>query len=432
MLKKKFTITSSIYFFLGLFSTSPALSLPVGGYISFFTIFLLIANIHLLVGGHGNSIGGKDSILYKYYTLWLFVGILSGLFGTLYFQGEEQSWSSTAIGSIPKVLQYIIIAFFVKRNKKRDEIVKSLLWGLLIGMIMNIGWSVIDAVLFYLTGDSINNTIFAGYAEAVGARYGILSLTYGPTIRSSGFNMDPANIGLFIIIVFAYALRAHKRLLIALCVLGVFATASMTAIVGMIMSAFIYYLKKPQVIVRSLVTAAISVGVIISIIPKDNIVVESVGILMDSRIEQKKEAGNDKDNQRIVYLKYFVPAIVEMPTSLIIGTGFFTSSYPYLKSNFCKVEEFRPYDPEQTYIAVFFDCGLVGFIFFILLYKGLYTKFYRKDYDDASDDDIIQYAGIEGTLSAFLFYHYVLYSVTMLIAIAGVFKISKKYVYKQK
>lgn len=432
MSKIKFANILIFYFLLGLTSTAPALAIPVGGYISLFTIFLAVCTLHLLFCFGSNKVPKSDARNYRYYMLWLIAGVLSGLFGAVYFQGEPELWSQTSFGSISKVLHYILIAILIGKNNRREEIVKYLLYGLLWGMIMNIGWSVIDAVMFYLTGDSINNTVFAGYAEAVGARYGILSLTYGPTIRSSGFNMDPANVGLFIIIVFAYALRAHKKLLIALCVLGVFATASMTAIVGMMMSAFIYYLRKPQVIVRSLISATVIVAIIIAILPRENIVVESVGILMDSRIEQKKEAGNDKDNQRIVYLKYFVPAIEEMPTSLIIGTGFFTSSYPYLKSNFCKAEEFRPYDPEQTYIAVFFDCGLIGFIFFCFFYKGIFSKFFRKDYDDVEEDEIIQYAGIEGTLSAFLFYHYVLYSVTMLIAIAGIFKISKKYVYKQK
>ena len=47
------------------------------------------------------------------------------------------------------------------------------------------------------------------------------------------------------------------------------------------------------------------------------------------------------------YFSKFLPAVLDEPRYLVIGTGYMTASYPYLINGYTS-EEFFPYDPESS------------------------------------------------------------------------------------
>ena len=76
----------------------------------------------------------------------------------------------------------------------------------------------------------------------------------------------------------------------------------------------------------------------------------------------------------------------------------------------------RAYDPEQTYFSNYFDLGLWGFLAFLLLHFYIMKQSYKKR---QNLDFLRAFSGAEGVMIAFMGYHYTIYSVSMLIIIAG-------------
>ena len=146
----------------------------------------------------------------------------------------------------------------------------------------------------------------------------------------------------------------------------------------------------------------------------DGVYGQMIGAVSD-RLEEKSESDtSDKDNARAMYWKNFIPAVINSPTALVIGTGYGTASYAYINGGF--VNRKGAYDPEQTYFSNYFDLGLWGFLAFLLLHFYIMKQSYKKR---QNLDFLRAFSGAEGVMIAFMGYHYTIYSVSMLIIIAG-------------
>lgn len=360
----------------------------------------------------------------SYFKKWCIISVLSSLFGFLFFLGNVE-WQNAALELIPKILMYYLFFSLLSSSLNALEYCKYLVRGLIYGMIFNIIVAVLDAVVFYLSGYSIVNEYFKYYISLSDIRYGMISLVLGPTIRSCGLNIDPANIGLFVTVLAAYSLKSKNVIYYIFSVLGVLASLSHTGFLGIVIVTIIHYItnRNWKVLIRGIVAASI-VAILFSMVPISDINgISQMGEAFIERSEEKLDSDGVEEAARMSYWGNFIPAAIGQPSALLIGTGYGTASYAYLKNKLVDTK-FFPYDPEQTYFSTYFDIGLLGFIFFFTLLFGLTKLLYRRD--NAPDYVYIISSGLIGSMIAFAGYHYTVYSVYMLFLIAGIIIVSYK------
>jgi hypothetical protein len=412
---KKFVFGS-----LGFTATTSILVFPILGlYIKVFNVIFALA-IFLLIFDKRKQI--IRYTLDNKYLLWMLISLLSSLFGALYFM-ELEEFQSAALSFVPKIILYTVFYLLLKYSYNSSTLSVSLCNGLLLGCVFNLIWAIVDALLYYSTGISITNNLFASYLTAADIRYNQASLIIGGTIRACGINYDPANIGLFAPIVALYGLKKRSYVIYGLSVVSIFASLSHTAFLGIIVVTLyhLYTSKHRFVALLSFMAVVFAAFIVFSYFKSDATLQMAEAFV--ERTEQKTEGGEMQGNRGEYWLN-FIPAAIHQPSALIIGTGYFTASYPYLKNNLTR-HDIEPYDPEQTYFSTYFDIGLIGFIIFIGLLYGLYSRS-KIQANFGINHYIIIHAGIVGSAVAFLGYHYTLYSVVMLIIIAGIVLCDKR------
>ena len=406
------------FFCLGFFSTAQTFALVRGGTTyHFFSLTLYIVILYLFLNMSKDK-KTKDRA-YIYFKKWLIISVISSLYGYLFFEIINlHEFSKTSLSFLPKIVGYLIFVYLFKKNDNSSLYSEYLIKGLLFGFSANAIWALIDAVVYYMYGYSINNMTFNAYIMANDVRYEMLSIISNGRIRSAGFNADPANIGLFSSILAFYSLYSKNLFYLLLALIGAMSSISTTALLGILGALFYFILTSKKV----MPVIFLILFVIILLYILFNVDSYAVTMLRDGifdRAVSKTESGGDE--ARLSYNLNFLPCILQIPSSLVIGTGFLTASYPYLIGNYI-VESFKPYDPEQTYISTFFDCGLIGFFFFCLLLKFLYIKFKATiKFVKNDNNNNFLFAGIMGMLLSFCTYHYTLYSVEMLIFICCIF-----------
>lgn len=361
--------------------------------------------------------------LNKYYFLWTLIGVASCLFGLVYFWGDPE-WQLAAVGFIPKLILYFLLYLLLKNTKHSFKYATYLINGLMLGVFVNLAWAIADALIFYSSGISITNELFYSYIVATDTRMGMLSLILGDIIRSGGLNGDPANIGLFAPIFASYGLYRKKYWMIIVAIVGAFSSISIVAFASITIVFLIYLFSDKKKFIQGLVVLTIlviAISYFYSVTDDTSLkMVEAV----TERVEGKAESdASDKENARMMYWVNFVPAVINNPTALVIGTGYGTASNAYLSENLVSHEKI-PYDPEQTYFSTYFNCGLSGFIFFLLLYMWVLKKSYIRCKTLNQKIWFQLFAGTEGAMIAFNGYHYTIYSVTMLYLIAGIVLLS--------
>ena len=406
---------------LGFFSTASCLAIILPfGIVSFYTIcqglsmFILIRSKK-----RSNYVKGVAD---DYFILWIGLSLLSCLFGYLYFIGEPL-WQKQAVGCIPKILIYLFFYLLLRKDSNRFIYVKYILVGVIIGAAINCCWAMIDAIIYYLQGISITNELFRSYILAADMKYEELSLIREPFIRSSGLNGDPANIGMLAPILAAYALYSKKSLLYVLSIGAVFASVSIVALASIFIITVIYLVSNLKNLKRGIIVLLVAPIFIIPIMSLNDDLSKLMFEAVRMRLESKQDAveGNDKDNARLVYWVDFLPAAASHPTFLLIGTGYGTASRAYNDLGFVTEGGKFPYDPEQTYCSTYFNCGLIGFMAFILLYIMLIKRSNKMiTYCQDKDMWLLLFSGLLGSTMAYMGYHYTLYSVSMLILISGV------------
>lgn len=414
-----------LFVLLGASSTMSIVGWIIGGrFLSLFSIFLAASVLFLILCPKIKFTVESKSDIHFY--IWMLVSLLSCVFGYLYFSGMSR-WQEASVSGISKIFLYSIILFLLCRSKRRLRYVRYIAKGLLLGIIINVVWCIVDAVIFYSLGYSITNQLFSSYIEAKEIRYGMVSLitSGGGQIRCSGLNYDPANIGIFTPILTMYSLKSQKKILLVLSFLSVFASVSILALVGIVL-IFAVHLLSYKKFTKSLITIFISIGILFVLVSTNSKLSERMSKAVSNRIEMKEDVSGLGDTNRNVYFAEFFPMILENPMYLIIGTGFNTASYAYKETEYLKNSSLWPYDPECTYISFFFDCGLIGFSFFVLLLCTLYKKFNMLMHLNINYITLL-YSAIVGTIIAFWGYHYTLYSVAMLIIICAIAVNTKDY-----
>lgn len=296
-----------------------------------------------------------------------------------------------------------------------------LIKGLYVGFLINIIVAIIDSGVYYATGYSLTNTLFADFIAAYRANStNAIALATEEGIRSSGLNVDPSDVGMFAIILTIYALYKRKYYVIVLAFIGCLASISIVGLAGMIL-ALIIHIKLMKFTHRTIMGIIISVVVVVFVASKVS-VIDTMRFATTARIEMKEASYDDKDNRRAQYWIKFIPAVVKSPLSLIIGNGYYTASYAYRKVG-CTFAYF-PYDPEQTYFAYYFDLGLIGFVIMLMMYWQTFKKLKRRYEYAERNEDLYSLAGIEGIAIAFLGYHYTIYSVVMLMTMCAIVQVS--------
>lgn len=408
-----------LYLLFGFFSTSPVLGakMPWGSYMTFYNIVLPIILAELLLTP---NIKYKSNGIITKYILWAVIGLLSCGFGYVYFWGEPQ-WQKNALFYVPYVIVYLLMFILMLHKSDAAKRCSYLIKGLYVGFLVNIIVAIIDSGVFYATGYSLTNTLFADFIAAYRANStNAIALATEEGIRSSGLNVDPSDVGLFSIILTIYSLYKKKYYLIVLAIIGCLASISIVGLAGMLLAVLIH-IKLLKLSPRAILGIFFSI-VLLVIVASKVPVFETMRLATTARVEMKEGTYDDKDNKRAQYWIKFIPAVVESPLALIIGNGYYTASYAYRKVG-CKFAYF-PYDPEQTYFAYYFDLGLTGFIIMLMMYWQAYKILKRRYKTFGMKEDLYPIAGIEGIAIAFLGYHYTIYSVVMLMTMCSIIHVS--------
>lgn len=416
---RKVEIRIVFMWLLGFSATSPLLSLPLGGHlISLYTIVLAIVFVILVHETRGTMGYYKKTPLDVRFNRWCALGLISSVFGFFFFWGDD-TWMSASVSFVPKIILYFLLFYLIGRSRNNHEYCRAICYGIIWGLIINICWSVADAFIFYISGVSITNELFAYYIAISDIRFGVISLTIGGTIRSCGLNIDPANIGLFAPIVALYGLYSKRYVIYGLSILSIFASLSHTAFVSVVLVTFFYFFfvsKKRLVSLIGLILIGSAIIVLLSVVE-----IGALTQMQEAFIERTEEKadGSELEGERGRYWVTFIPAAIRQPTAFFIGTGYFTASYPYIKNKYVHLD-LIPYDPEQTYFSMYFDIGLIGLIIYLSLLIGIYKSSKRLIRRNGDKQSLIINSGIVGSSVAALGYHYTLYSVIMLIIICGI------------
>lgn len=410
-----------LYILFGFFSTSPVLGLkmPWGSYMTFYNILLPVILIELMVSKQTKF--KLDGIISKY-ILWAIIGLLSCGFGYIYFWGEP-AWQKNALFYVPYVIVYLLMFILMLLKKDASHRCSYLIKGLFLGFLVNIIVAIIDSGIYYTSGYSLTNTLFADFIAAYRANStNAIALATEEGIRSSGLNVDPSDIGMFCIILTIFALYKRKYYLIILAFIGCLASISIVGLAGMLLAILIHIrlLKFTPKTILGIVISVVLLVIVASKVP----VFETMRFATTARIEMKEGTYDDKDNKRAQYWVKFIPAVLHSPNALLIGNGYFTASYAYREVG-CKFAYF-PYDPEQTYFAYYFDLGLIGFVIMLMMYWQTYKKLKHRYKESELNEDLYPIAGIEGIAIAFLGYHYTIYSVVMLMTMCAIVHVSSR------
>jgi hypothetical protein len=297
--------------------------------------------------------------------------------------------------------------------KKVGERPNFLMKGILLGMIFNVGICIVESIIYYLTGVAIIKDFLTFTNGDTIAR----TIVRGDSIRSTGFTVDPATVALYAVMLTSYGWYKKKYLYVVLSFICSFATLSATMIVGVLMITMYHMRESKKNFVRIAAVSAISVLLFFSI---DNPALDMLKDNMVERMDEKVETG---DARRADYWSMFPEAVFFSPHALLIGTGYMTASYAYIKIDPTIPKDF-PYDPEQQFFANFFDWGLAGLLVWLSLYFAIYKKMrvlYRTH--RAENMDPIYLSFVESVMIVCLFYHYTLFVVIMLLLMCAIYRV---------
>lgn len=420
---KQLKVMSNLFFAMALFATMPIITVRnISIFNLLFILMLLVLAFSFLSNARYSKVyvGGTPKRLY----LWFMGGIISTIIGYSYYSFVDAGkWSASAISYLPKILLYFAFAIFIINNSNRKFYAKAIVSGLFWGAVINCVWSIIDGASYYILGISLNNTIFSSYAINNGIRYNMISLCIGGLIRASGFNYDPAHMGLMSPIVVCIGLRKKNYILIMIGLLSILTSASTTALAVTLIVVLIHAKKFLGGFTRKISMAQILAIVAVLVICvigfiKYNQYLFSAIEKFSNRVTSTYVNGGE-DNMRIIYLKYFPKAILNAGIGNIFGTGFGTSSFWYVKDSSILDHigsgYYFPYDMEMTYIAYFFDLGIIGIG--LLGSLVLKTSRYIKTRID-ENPYLISYVLISVQAVSCLFYHYIFNAVQILTLIS--------------
>lgn len=439
------SIRSTLLFLCGVFATMPILTFK--GRTLFNIVFILTIGVLSL------SVSGIKKLfvvrgIKRYLFFWLCWALVSAVVG-LWVSMKHPELGPPIIPYIPKLILYIL--FFLLCNAQGKDVIGNsslIIRGVFAGCVLNLVWGIMDAACYYLLGFSINNDLFFKNYRVLGSfsgRGATLILNTGQ-IRAAGFNYDPAQFGFMCPFVAFYALKRRSILLYALAIAGILASSSTTAVVG-VFAVTLYHLasgklqgKTTKLLKRDAIMIAtvlvIGVGALYIYSKQISSFVYRAGALFYERVSFVY-FNEEVEDLRWLFVRYLPDAMMRlgplMLTGLGLGTAFFGYSHnaevAHLFHNppYYDKPPLAVYDMENTYIAYLMDLGVVGLGLFVFFMMGILRALKRRGKEiQLGHIDTVIYCGIIATMISFLFYHFILFSVHLLIQISATLIIDKR------
>ena len=421
-------------FLLGFTSTMPIIGIALGSRdISFFRL------LFLLTIGYCGICTVKSGIRIGYGTklllLWLAIGVIACFCGAIFLFSSAPEWSEVSSAYISKVLSLMFFALVWCSQPNVETNNKYVAKGFILGCVMNCIWASVDAAGFYLLHGSIHNKVFQAYALRHEIRYGMMSITEGGLIRSAGFNSDPAHIGFIAPIIVCYSIVRKKYWLFLLGVAAVLASASTTALVTsmMVIVVNVYWNTKKRLNIKGAIVVCICVmlAIIITLVYQNSFsnVLISAYSHFSARINSVY-LNPSRRNIRLEYVMFVFRAMGHVFPYILLGSGFGTASLGYVRDpyviNLFGDDYYFPYDMENTYIAYFFDTGIVGIIIFIIMLKYLTVSYWYSARRKKDDFYITIWCVICSSLFTLSLYHYILFGPQMLMFTVALSQVDKE------
>ncbi len=433
IVKNKLTSQSMynlIIYATGILVTMPIITIKLGGrHISAFSLsfslFILYMALEVFYSKQDVHIGKMS----KAYAGWLFIALISSVFGLFYFSSMP-SWYAIVQSYIPKILLFFVLLVLFVLSDHKEQIIRKLLKGFLIGCTLNLIWTSIDGISFYVTGYSLNNMIFADFARINLPERPYISIILPSGIRSTGFNYDPAHLGGIIPITILYGALRKNYYLVGLSLLAVVFSQSTTSLVG---SVFLLALnvrklniRLPKKITLNFIkglTVVSAVLLCLGFLTRNSFVMQTLLQNLTGFTERISSVyiSGKIPNIRLQYMQYIPYAMIFSGVKVLTGTGFGTSSYPYIFSERINkaMSLGKPwaYDPENTYINYLFDTGIFGLLLYLFVIFSAYLYFSKRL---EKKEEILLFSAVGGIIISGVFYHYVLTAYQVLLLIAAV------------
>ncbi|CAM3548102.1 hypothetical protein [Polaromonas hydrogenivorans] len=409
-----------IYFLTGVFVTAPIITIDVAGrLVSVFSILFALLYILALWFAFDAKKNININSISLAFIGWYILALIASIAGVIYF-GFDSLWLNQIMSYIPKIFLYLTLLLYVMKWHDGSYALAAFFKGFFYGCIANLIWSVVEGLYYYTFNDTLNDALFLEYVKTLPDDRRYMTVVADGIIRASGFNIDPAHLGVIIPIIFVYALFRRNLYLIALSLSSlVFSgstTAAMTSMLATMISLGKFELH--QIKLKSIGITMLAIFVVVVGLLTNDFVRESVFKNAKGFYERTTEnyVSNSDQGPRYVYHAYLPDAIYFNGFKTLTGSGFGTASHPYVDNPDINVnldEEHRPYDPESTYISYLFDTGFLGLLFYLFVLISS-IMFYRKRIHFGFTELII-YSSLCGILFSGFFYHYTLTAYQVLI-----------------
>lgn len=424
-------IACVLSFFVGIFITMPIVSFGIKGRnVSIYSILFVIFLGALTYIKIANKRPFVLNRLSKYYLIWFAIAFFSSIIG-MAFYSSQIAWVNAIYSYMGKIFMYMYFIFLLNSLENKKKIIYIYLNGFIIGCILNLIWANVDGISYYTLGYSINNSIFTRYSELNTGRDFISIINTGG-IRVGGFNNDPAHLGGLIPIVTGYSVLKKQYWLIPIIIGSLIFSQSTTALVSsLVVLTFLninFLLRNKTRNFSSLKKRTALLGIFL--IPLSGflgfeffesnlsgIVAENLSGFVD-RVNNNYINNESTASLRNLYLLYFPVAIFNNGILSITGSGFGTSSAPYLEIDeiYSYYNAFTPYDPENTYISYFFNVGIIGIYIYIYILVNLIRHF-GGNYE--SSENKIIFSSILAIIISSFFYHYIITAYQVFAIISG-------------
>lgn len=416
------------------FSTMPIILVSIAG-VAISPANLLFP-IFLLAWLAASSAMSKEfrltwSIVFGFF--WLISALTASLFGLIRYS-DDQVWFSAVLSYLPRIVIFLIMFASILLWSSDGVLGHGFVKGVIIGAILNVAWAVIEGIYFYSTGDTLNERLFSNYLSKLPENRQFLTVIAGGMIRASGFNVDPAHLGVLIPILAIYGIVKRSVSLIFLAILGLVFSGSTTALMVTMLSIVTTVGKfgfrveeyKPLIAKMVIIIFFGLIAIFGSSTIYDYISSNVLGFYERVTINYINSTGEDP---RSIYHSHLLRAILNNGIGwTLIGSGVGVTSYAYVSDPSILSllpESYSPYDPESTYITYLFGLGIVGFFAYLGLLVSL-IKVYRRRIHD-SNFHLALYSMLCAIFYAGFLYHYTftLYQVIVLIIALRVNRVSR-------
>lgn len=410
-----------VFFLAGVFVTAPIITIGIAGsLVSIFSILFGLMYVFAAWFAVKSRTGFSTNSVSLAFAIWHILALVATISGVIYFYGLDASWVHPALSYSPKILLYLSFLLFLMRWKGGNYALVAFVYGFFYGCIANLTWSIIEGVYYYTFNSPLNDVLFLEYVKTVSEDRQYMTVVADGIIRASGFNIDPAHLGVLIPIVFIYGLIKRNINLIVLSLVSLVFSGSTTAAVVCFLSFFATMgkLELKKISLKSICISIAAVILVLTGLMASDGAREGLAKNVSGFYERSTEnyINNSDQGPRYIYHAYLAEAIAYSHMKVLTGTGFGTASYPYVDNpeiSGILDEEYRAYDPESTYISYLFDTGFFGLLIYIFVIISSIVM-YRRGITTRSFDLII-YSSLCGIFFAGFFYHYTLTAYQIII-----------------